>query len=454
MGRHLCSCYSLLSSNGVAPCIENILTGLQYKHHASPPPSIPDDDVSCGPITIDSSSVFGKCPKVLRELIASAPLTPLLKSGGGLRPIVVGAIWRHLVSKVDAFSVGKDMLSYLGDYQFGVGVPVEGESILHVFNGLLELKGHSDRMSMLLIDFSNAFNMVRRSYLIREVRFHCPGIYRWVEFCYVRPVKLYYDQYILSSVLGVQQGGPLGPILFALTLHLLVKSVASRCKLDLHAWYLDDGSIIGDTMEVTRDLSIIESERSSRGVHLNIKKTEVFWPTLDPRSIEVGVFPQDICRLSKGVKLLGGPVSLDLDFMSDMVLSRVNKTIQLMSAIKKLKDPQSEMLLLCNYAGVFRPYFSMRTTNPAALQQASDLFDDHLLKYLRLLITGDGAGFGPLQQRLAMLPIKDGGICIYTMADAYTYCYLASPSQTTSLRKGVTWSSFSCFLSVSSSEIH
>lgn len=337
------------------------------------------------------------------------------------------------------------MTSYLGNYQFGVGMPVGGENILHVVNGLLELKGHSDKMSMLLIDLSNAFNIVYRSHLIKEVRLHCPGISRWVEFCYARPARLYYDQHILSSVLGVQQGDPLGPLLFALTLHPLVKSIASRCKLDLHAWYLDDGTIIGDTLEVAKALSIIESEGPCRGLHLNIKKTEVFWPSVDPvallkvfsvdpRSIDEGVFLKDIGRPSNGVKLLGGPVSLDLDYMSDIVLSRVKKTIQLMSAINKLQDPQSEMLLR-NCIGVSRLYFAMRTTNPAALQKATDFYDDHLLQYLRLLITGDGVGYGPLQQRLATLPIKDGGLSIYTMSDIRSYCYLASQIQTAPTRK-------------------
>lgn len=126
-----------------------------------------------------------------------------------------------------------------------------------------------------------------------------------------------------------------------------------------------------------------------------------------------------------------------------MMLTRVNKTVQLMDAIKKLRDPQSEMLLLLNCTGVSRLYFALRTTNPAALQSATDLFDDHSLKYLRLLITGDGAGFGPLQQRLDTFPIKDGGLGIYTMADTRTYCFLASQNQTASVQKTILGSLFS-----------
>ncbi|XP_026459935.1 uncharacterized protein LOC113360664 [Papaver somniferum] len=347
----------------------------------------------------------GKCPESLGEFIGSAPLTPLLKPGGGIRPIAVGRVWRRLVSKVAAFSVGKYMSSYLGDY-----------------NLVLEC---------LMVE--RAFYML--SQLIKEVRLHCPGISRWVEFCYLQPTKLYYDQYILSSTLGVQQGDPLGPLMFTLTLHPLVKFIASQCKLDLQAWYLDNGTIIGDTLEVAKALHIIETEGPGRGLHLNVKKTEVFWPSIDPRSTADGVFPRDIGRPTNGVELLGGPVSLDLNFISDMMLTRVNKNVQLMAAIKKLKDPQSKMLLLRNCTCVSRLYFAMRTTNPASLQPASEIFDDHLLKYLRLLITGDGADFGPLQQRSATLPIKDGGLGIYTMDDTRNYCYLASQSQTASVQK-------------------
>lgn len=138
---------------------------LQDKHPPAPPPNVPGVGEMFDPITVDSRAVLGaiksfpkgtscgrdgiraqnlvdmmsgtaaaaaddllasitvvvnlwlagKCPAELGEFIASAPLTPLLKLGGGIRPIAVGTVWRRLVSKVAAFSVGKDMSSYLGD---------------------------------------------------------------------------------------------------------------------------------------------------------------------------------------------------------------------------------------------------------------------------------------------------------------------------------------------------
>lgn len=97
-----------------------------------------------------------------------------------------------------------------------------------------------------------------------------------------------------------------------------------------------------------------------------------------------------------------------------------------MSAVKNLKDPQSELLLLLNCSGISKLYFVRRTTKPSL---AIIVFDTHLLQYLRQLIIEDGAGFGPVQQRIAALPIQDGGLGIYTMANTSIYCYIASQSQ-------------------------
>lgn len=246
----------------------------------------------------------GRCPSQLGEFVASAPLTPLLKPDEGIRPIAVGTVWRRLVSKVAAQAVGKDMSTYLGDFQFGVGVPCGGESILHSVNRILHQKGNSSSMTMLLVDFSNAFNLVSRSAMLQEVRIHCPSISKWVDFCYSQPPRLYYNDSTLSSAQGVQQGDPLGPFLFSLTLHPLVKRIAEECNLDLQARYLDDGTIIGDTLMVSKALNIIKNEGSKLGLHLNIAKTEIFCPTLDIRCHDRDVFSAQISRPTKGVKLL------------------------------------------------------------------------------------------------------------------------------------------------------
>ncbi|KAL8117831.1 hypothetical protein AgCh_015653 [Apium graveolens] len=109
----------------------------------------------------------------------------------------------------------------------------------------------------------------------------------------------------------------------------------------LLAWYLDDGTIVGDTLVVGKVLELILQDGPRYGLHLNVVKTEVYWPKDDPRSRLVGVFPPNIALPLQGVKLLGGPVSVDSNFSSELVMKRVAKTIMLMDAVAKINDPQS-----------------------------------------------------------------------------------------------------------------
>jgi len=116
------------------------------------------------------------------EFVASAPLTPLLKLDGGIRLIAVGTIWRRLVSRVSMKGVGKDMAKYLNDFQFGDGVSGGAKAILHSVNRVLNLRHGDGSLTMLTIDFSNAFNLVDRSALLGEVRLRCPYISLWLNF--------------------------------------------------------------------------------------------------------------------------------------------------------------------------------------------------------------------------------------------------------------------------------
>ncbi|GKA93507.1 hypothetical protein Tco_0815493 [Tanacetum coccineum] len=257
--------------------------------------------------------------QMLGEYIASAPLTPLVKPGGGIRPIDVGTVWRRLVSKVSAIMIGHSLDGYLDGLQFGVGVFGGSEAILHSVNRLIESCGDDVGLSMLLVDFKNAFNLVDREVMLREVRLRCPAISRW---------------------------------------------------------YLDDGTIVGDTLVVGKVLELIIKDGPGCGLHLNVDKTKVFLPKEDPRSRLAGIFPPNIARPLHGVKFLGGPASVDFDFCNELVMKRVAKTITLMDAIAKINDPRCELLLLRSCTG----------------------FDDW-------------------QWRLATLPFAFGGLVVYSAGD-------------------------------------
>ncbi|GKB40002.1 putative reverse transcriptase domain-containing protein [Tanacetum coccineum] len=355
----------VLFSFGVAPYNDATLEDLKTNHPFKPPSSLShisidhhhlvasptvvldriktvvaiSDELVSSITQVVNLFLAGNCPQMLGEYIVSAPLTPLVKPGGGIRPIVVGIVWRRLVSKVSASMIGHYLYGYLDGLQFGVGVASGSEAILYSVNHLIEACGDE------------------------------------VEFCYSNPARLYYGEHTLWSCQGVQQGDPLGPLLFALVLHPLICKIRDSFSLSLHAWYLDDGTIVGDTMFFGKVLELITKDGPGCGLHLNIDKTGVFWPKEDPRSRLVGIFPPNIAQSLHGVKLLGGPASVDFDFCNELVMKRVTKTIGLMDATTNVNDPQCELLLLRSCKGISRLYFTLRTCPPRVFEPAQRYFD-------------------------------------------------------------------------------
>ncbi|GJU92464.1 putative reverse transcriptase domain-containing protein [Tanacetum coccineum] len=333
---HFTEAVKVLSSSGVAPYCDDTIKALEAKHPYKPPPSMPNITFSEPPLGSATATnllkvitsvvnlwLAGRCPPILAEFAASAPLMHLLKLDNRIRPIAVGTIWRRLVSKVAMKGVGKEMSKYLSDFQFGVGMSGGTEAILHSVNRELSEYHNDGSLAMLTVDFSNAFNLVDRSTLLHEAS------------------RLYIGDIHIWFATGVQQGDSLGPLLFALILHPLLHKIKDSCKLLLHAWYLDDGTVIGDSEEVARVLDLIKVSGPGLGLELNIKKTKIFWPSCNGMKLRESLFPIDIQRPSLGVKLLGGAVSKDTYFISGLAMRRAENVVDLMSFLPQLHDPQT-----------------------------------------------------------------------------------------------------------------
>ena len=106
------------------------------------------------------------------------------KPKGGIRPIAVGEIMRRLASKCAAGTVVSECADYLSPHQLGVGVRGGAEAIVHSVNRVIEEHANRDDLSLLKIDFSNAFNAISRKAVFEQVRLISPSISNWVEFCY------------------------------------------------------------------------------------------------------------------------------------------------------------------------------------------------------------------------------------------------------------------------------
>ena len=110
--------------------------------------------------------------------------------------------------------------------QIGVAQPLGTEVGLETARQWCHRNKHAHNAVFAKIDFTNEFNCVDREAFLKECRNILPGLSKWAEWCYSEPSFLRFGSYTISSQCGVQQGDPLGPLLFALALQPLLLRLA------------------------------------------------------------------------------------------------------------------------------------------------------------------------------------------------------------------------------------
>lgn len=78
----------------------------------------------------------------------------------------------------------KDVARYLNEFQFRVEVSGAVEAILYSNKKVLSKRHKNGYLIVLMVDFSNVFNMVDRSSLLNDVTVKCLFIYLWIEIKY------------------------------------------------------------------------------------------------------------------------------------------------------------------------------------------------------------------------------------------------------------------------------
>ncbi len=101
-----------------------------------------------------------------------------------------------------------------------------------------------------------------------------------VRLCYSQPTHLLFQSSLLLSQAGVQQGDPLGPLLFALTTLPLIQAIQSSAPaLRLNGWFLDDGTLVGPAPALAAAWQTIATIAPTLGLTLRIDKC-VWWSPL------------------------------------------------------------------------------------------------------------------------------------------------------------------------------
>jgi len=378
----------------------------------------------------------GCAPREVAPFLAGAGLVALPKAKGGVRPIAVGELLRRLTAKLLCAEVKDEAHSYTFPAQVGVATPLGAETAVHVVRQWMERQEGSNTKAALKLDFRNAFNLVDRSAMLHEVDAHFPTLSRWVRWCYEEESSLLFAGHELLSATGVQQGDPLGPLLFATTIQPLVeelKAGTGEAALDLTLFYHDDGFLAGDLEALSAALRRVEEAGARLGLQLNLGKCELLLPkdnTLDPTA-PARLFPRELLEDDEGnstvrhngnFDLLGCPVGSP-EHCANYTAQVAAKAGVLLDEVGSLADPQVVLRLLRVCASHAKLTYNCRGTPSDAHLAELSTFDS---KVRETFAKTTGLLVNDKAWKQATLGFRNAGLGLRSTARHAAAAYLAS----------------------------
>jgi hypothetical protein len=310
----------------------------------------------------------------------------------------------------------------LGDKQLGFAVKGGAEAAIHSLRAYTECEQNAKKL-VIKLDFKNAFNTMKRDYLLRRVKSLIPQLYPSTYQALRRPsLLLYENKHVILSETGVQQGDPMGGALFCIGEKELVDSMRSEVNL----WYYDDGTIADKPDIVLEDVGKVLAFTSTSGLELNFAKCEAFCPDgidMDLRTEIESLLPGVKYPDKQSFELLGSPI---FEEAIPTYIRKKRAVTELMCDRLTKIDAQPALFLLRNCVGAPRSTYLLRTS-PAykenvILQETDDTITAAVERILNVKLDHE-------QQLQAKLPLRWGGLAVRNLKDIALPCYLSSVNE-------------------------
>ena len=340
-----------------------------------------------------------------------------------MRPIAIGWSLRRLVAKSAGNCVMETMGALLAPHQLGYGTPQGTEAVAHAARIYLQ-NLQSDNL-ILKLNFKNAFNCLRRDKMLIAVSEMVPELLPLVHSVYSMPSLLFIGNEVIQSAEGVQQGDPLGPLLFCLTIH----SIVSQLRSELRIFYMDDGTLGGTVDDVLEDLHTVEQVAMDLGLQLNLAKSEIICTNSSTRETMLHAAP-DLRVVSPDYAiLLGSPIG-SIEGIDNAISAKINVLSIMGTRLHHLHAHDAYCLLRHAYA-IPKMLYILRAS-PCFLSSGLEDFD-----HLQRSILSDIANINLIDNdsawAQASLPVWTGGLGIRSVVQLAPSAFLASAAGSSDL---------------------
>ena len=227
---------------------------------------------------------------------------------GGARPIAVGEVIRRLTAKCATQSVKKRFSDAFSPNQIGFGVTGGAEAAAHATRSFVQNADSTD--VLLKLDFSNAFNSMRRDHVAFCISKEAPELMPFYALSYENDSFLSFGDEVFSSSEGFQQGDPLAVLGFCLGLNKELSCLQSRFRIG----YIDDVTLGDHWTHVLSDFFVFKTACEKIGLFINPSKCELIFcdPCCQARTDIIEYF-RHVCpdlseTASESLVILGSPI--------------------------------------------------------------------------------------------------------------------------------------------------
>ena len=180
----------------------------------------------------------------------------------------------------------------------------------------------------------------------------------------------------------MQQGDPLGPLLFFLTIQPFI----TKLRSDFSIFYLDDGSVGGNVDDVLHDLHLITEEAATVGLKLNLMKSELITDNAPSGEALLSVASESqVVPLSEST-LLGTPIGGD-ELVDSTIITKI-KSLELMGERLQILSSYDALLILRHSLAIPKVLYLLRTA-PCFRSQQLEVFNQVLRNILSEVLNID-----------------------------------------------------------------
>ena len=261
--------------------------------------------------------------------------------------------------------------------------------------------------------------------MLNEVSKRIPELYKFCYLSYSCPSSLKFGEWTIESQEGVQQGDPLGPMLFCLTIHPLLSSLSSI----LTEGFLDDITLGGSEASVASDVQTIIEGGQELGLRLNFSKCELI--SLGDTTPIDAVLSSFLSLKSCQSTLLGAPLTSGAAV--DSLLS--SRLLDLKRASSRHKSLAShDALTILRYSLSTPRLMHTLHCSPSFEHPLLSEFDTTLRECLCSVVNTD---LTDIQWSQASLPVSMGGLGIRLASQLAPSAFLASAMGTRQLQDAI-----------------